>query len=94
MFVCSLAFQLIKNHWSGIQCIILNRIANVTDQEVIVYIFCCQEHGIATDLKLEEKLHISIEPPYIILLSFVGRREGGVKFIVDMREDLLVSIES
>ena len=44
-----------------------------------------------SQLKLEEKLQHSLEPPYIVLLSYIGQHEGGVKFIVDLRKDLLVS---
>ncbi|XP_028411972.1 malonyl-CoA decarboxylase, mitochondrial-like isoform X2 [Dendronephthya gigantea] len=48
-----------------------------------------KQRGSTSQLKLEEKLQHSLEPPYIELLSYIGRQEGGVKFIVDLRKDLL-----
>lgn len=53
-----------------------------------------KERGVTTVLKLEEKLQQSAQPPYITLLSYVGRLEGGVKFIVDLREDLLAMLSN
>mgnify|MGYP002803376491 FL=1 len=48
-----------------------------------------KERGLNLQLKFGEKLQQSLEPPYIVLLSYIARQEGGVKFIVDLRRDLL-----
>jgi malonyl-CoA decarboxylase len=43
-------------------------------------------------LNLEEKLRAALIPKYQWLFSQVGRLENGVKFMVDLRTDILVSI--
>ncbi|XP_046848695.1 malonyl-CoA decarboxylase, mitochondrial-like isoform X2 [Xenia sp. Carnegie-2017] len=48
-----------------------------------------KNHDINSCLELEEQLQNSLEPPSIVLLSYIGHLEGGVKFIVDLRSDLL-----
>lgn len=42
-------------------------------------------------LKLEEKLKNSLTPQYSWLFMHIGRLERGVKFLVDLRTDVLVS---
>lgn len=39
----------------------------------------------------EERLRHALIPQYQQLFSKIGRIEGGVKFLVDMRADILVS---
>jgi malonyl-CoA decarboxylase len=41
-------------------------------------------------LNLEEKLRIALIPKYQWLFSQVGRLDNGVKFLVDLRTDILV----
>jgi len=43
-------------------------------------------------LRAEEKLRQVLEPAHIQLLSQISKLQGGVKDIVDMRNDLLVSL--
>lgn len=42
-------------------------------------------------LRIEERLRGALSPKYHMLFSDIGRIEGGVKFLVDMRADILVS---
>lgn len=42
----------------------------------------------------EERLRHTLIPQYQQLFSKIGRLEGGVKFLVDMRADILVRIFS
>lgn len=48
-----------------------------------------QENGLPAILKAEEKLRQALEPAHIQLLSQISKLPGGVKDIVDMRNDLL-----
>lgn len=48
-----------------------------------------QGRGEATLLKSEAHLFQLLQPPYCQLFSLIGRLEGGVKFLVDLRGDLL-----
>lgn len=41
-------------------------------------------------MRAEEKLRQTLEPAHIQLLSQISKLQGGVKDIVDMRNDLLV----
>ena len=41
-------------------------------------------------LRAEDKLRQALEPAHIQLLSQISKLQGGVKDIVDMRNDLLV----
>lgn len=41
-------------------------------------------------LRAEDKLRQVLEPAHIQLLSQISKLQGGVKDIVDMRNDLLV----
>jgi len=41
-------------------------------------------------LRAEDKLRQALEPAHIQLLSQISKLPGGVKDIVDMRNDLLV----
>lgn len=51
-----------------------------------------QERGEAFVLKAMERLRASMTPSYQSLLQQIGRIEGGVKFLVDLRSDILVNI--
>ncbi|XP_078372842.1 malonyl-CoA decarboxylase, mitochondrial-like isoform X2 [Oculina patagonica] len=48
-----------------------------------------QENGLPAILRAEEKLRQALEPAHIQLLSQISKLPGGVKDIVDMRNDLL-----
>ena len=52
---------------------------------------CLQERGATTLLKCEERLRHALIPRYQQLFTQISRLESGVKFLVDMRSDLLVS---
>ncbi|XP_021964413.1 malonyl-CoA decarboxylase, mitochondrial [Folsomia candida] len=51
----------------------------------------CQDEQ--TKLNLEEKLRTALIPKYQWLFSQVGRLDNGVKFLVDLRTDVLEAIE-
>ena len=51
---------------------------------------CLQERGATTLLKCEERLRHALIPRYQQLFTQISRLESGVKFLVDMRSDLLV----
>ncbi|PVD28923.1 hypothetical protein C0Q70_11518 [Pomacea canaliculata] len=53
-----------------------------------------QERGEAFVLKAMERLRASMTPSYQSLLQQIGRIEGGVKFLVDLRSDILNCITS
>ena len=59
----------------------------------------CSSHGFPCDcvrqeglqmLKREEGLASLLQPDYVWIFKQLGRTEGGVKFLVDMRAHLLV----
>lgn len=41
-------------------------------------------------IKFEDKLKVLLTPQYMNLFKLIGRLEKGVKFLVDMRTDVLV----
>lgn len=43
------------------------------------------------NIRLQEKLKTALTPKYKWLFIHIGRQENGVKFLVDMRTDVLVS---
>ncbi|XP_073978767.1 malonyl-CoA decarboxylase, mitochondrial-like isoform X2 [Rhodnius prolixus] len=45
--------------------------------------------GSAVSLKAEEQLKVVLTPQYSWLFKFIGRLENGVKFLVDLRTDVL-----
>ncbi|XP_078400689.1 malonyl-CoA decarboxylase, mitochondrial [Cetorhinus maximus] len=45
-------------------------------------------------LQAEDRLRHSLTPRYKLLINHISRLEGGVKFIVDLRADILQSLES
>ena len=53
----------------------------------------CSQHRteVVTLLKSEANLRSSLTPFYLELFNAVARLEGGIKFLVDFRGDLLVS---
>ena len=42
-------------------------------------------------LRIEERMRGALSAKYQLLFSDIGRIEGGVKFLVDMRADIIVS---
>ena len=52
--------------------------------------FMAQKNGVPAMLRAEDKLRQALEPAHIQLLSQISKLQGGVKDIVDMRNDLLV----
>ena len=52
--------------------------------------FMEQKNGVPAMLRTEDKLRQALEPAHIQLLSQISKLQGGVKDIVDMRNDLLV----
>ncbi|XP_048828091.1 malonyl-CoA decarboxylase, mitochondrial [Brienomyrus brachyistius] len=53
-----------------------------------------QTRDLATVLQAEDRLRYSLTPRYRQLLSHISRVEGGVKFLVDLRADLIEIISS
>ena len=53
-------------------------------------IYLRQENGLPAILQAEDRLRQALEPAHIQLLSQISKLPGGVKDIVDMRNDLLV----
>ena len=49
-----------------------------------------QARGEAALLGIEERLRGALNARYQLLFNQIGRIEGGVKFLVDMRADILV----
>lgn len=48
-----------------------------------------QERGEASIARAQEKLQVELIPPYGKIFSQIGKLQGGVKFLVDLRTDLL-----
>lgn len=48
-----------------------------------------QLRDLATILQVEDRLRYSLTPRYKQLLNHISRVEGGVKFLVDLRADVL-----
>ena len=55
-----------------------------------IFFFMEQKNGVPAMLRAEDKLRQALEPAHIQLLSQISKLQGGVKDIVDMRNDLLV----
>ncbi|KAJ7997727.1 hypothetical protein DPEC_G00215120 [Dallia pectoralis] len=53
-----------------------------------------QQRDLATILQVEDRLRYSLTPRYKQLLNHISRVEGGVKFLVDLRADILEIISS
>ncbi|KAM6946482.1 malonyl-CoA decarboxylase, mitochondrial [Aplochiton taeniatus] len=53
-----------------------------------------QLRDLATILQVEDRLRYSLTPRYKQLLNHISRVEGGVKFLVDLRADLLEIIST
>uniref|UniRef100_A0AAV2L7S3 Malonyl-CoA decarboxylase, mitochondrial n=1 Tax=Knipowitschia caucasica TaxID=637954 RepID=A0AAV2L7S3_KNICA len=62
--------------------------------ELAVKLLDTQLRDLATILQVEDRLRYSLVPRYRQLLSHISRVEGGVKFLVDLRSDLLEIISS
>lgn len=57
--------------------------------ELSVKLLDAQLRDMATILQVEDRLRYSLTPRYKQLLSHISRVEGGVKFLVDIRADVL-----
>ncbi|XP_017274342.1 malonyl-CoA decarboxylase, mitochondrial [Kryptolebias marmoratus] len=57
--------------------------------ELSVRLLDTQLRDMATILQVEDRLRYSLTPRYKQLLSHISRVEGGVKFLVDLRADVL-----
>ncbi|XP_064808080.1 malonyl-CoA decarboxylase, mitochondrial-like [Oncorhynchus masou masou] len=53
-----------------------------------------QQRDVATILQVEDRLRYSLTPRYKQLLNHISKVESGVKFLVDLRADLLEIISS
>ncbi|MBN3309898.1 DCMC protein, partial [Amia calva] len=53
-----------------------------------------QQRDVGTVLQAEDRLRYCLTPRYKLLLQHVSRAEGGVKFLVDLRADVLELISS
>lgn len=62
--------------------------------ELAVKLQDAQLRDLATILQVEDRLRYSLTPRYKQLLSHISRVEGGVKFLVDLRADVLEIISS
>ncbi|XP_038149894.1 malonyl-CoA decarboxylase, mitochondrial [Cyprinodon tularosa] len=62
--------------------------------ELAVKLLDTQRRDQATILQAEDRLRYSLTPRYKQLFSHVSRVEGGVKFLVDLRADLLEILTS
>ncbi|KAF7656550.1 hypothetical protein LDENG_00039640 [Lucifuga dentata] len=62
--------------------------------ELAVKLLDTQLRDLATILQVEDRLRYSLAPRYKQLLIHISRVEGGVKFLVDLRADVLEIISS
>lgn len=62
--------------------------------ELAVKLLDSQLRDLATILQVEDRLRYCLTPRYKQLLSHISRVEGGVKFLVDLRADVLEIISS
>lgn len=62
--------------------------------ELAVRLLDTQLRDLATILQVEDRLRYSLTPRYKQLLNHISRVEGGVKFLVDLRADVLEIISS
>lgn len=65
-----------------------------TVSELATKLLDTQRRDQATILQAEDRLRYSLTPRYKQLFSHVSRVEGGVKFLVDLRADLLEILAS
>lgn len=62
--------------------------------ELAVRLLDTQLRDLATILQVEDRLRYGLTPRYKQLLNHISRVEGGVKFLVDLRADVLEIISS
>lgn len=62
--------------------------------ELAVKLLDTQLRDLATILQVEDRLRYSLTPRYKQLLNHISKVEGGVKFLVDLRADVLEIIAS
>ena len=70
--------------------VVKSRLFSQAIRFVIFFFFMEQKNGVPAMLRAEDKLRQALEPAHIQLLSQISKLQGGVKDIVDMRNDLLV----
>ena len=70
--------------------VVKSRLFSQAIRFVILFFFMEQKNGVPAMLRAEDKLRQALEPAHIQLLSQISKLQGGVKDIVDMRNDLLV----
>lgn len=58
---------------------------------VEILLFHVQDKGNGSLLKAEDRLRHALIPKYQMIFTQIGHLENGVKFLVDMRADILVS---
>ncbi|KAJ8315460.1 hypothetical protein KUTeg_007610 [Tegillarca granosa] len=75
-----------------------NFYSHLPEEEKMIFLKLLSQHygerGEAILLKAEERLRNSLISQYQTLFSKIGRIEGGVKFLVDMRADILTHLPS
>lgn len=62
--------------------------------ELALRLLDAQLRDLATILQVEDRLRYGLTPRYKQLLNHISRVEGGVKFLVDLRADVLEMISS
>lgn len=50
-----------------------------------------QSRGEAFSISNSDKLRVALTAPFMTLFHRISRAEGGVKFMVELRQDILVS---
>ena len=85
----------LRHHFAGKQVttsggVVKSRLFSQAIRFFILFFFMEQKNGVPAMLRAEDKLRQALEPAHIQLLSQISKLQGGVKDIVDMRNDLLV----
>ena len=71
-------------------CVVKCQLFSQAVRFFILFFLTEQKNGVPAMLRAEDKLRQALEPAHIQLLSQISKLQGGVKDIVDMRNDLLV----
>ena len=58
---------------------------------IIILFECVLDFKVESRLKLESELRAALVPDYEWIFHQIGKLENGVKFLVDLRSDLIVS---
>lgn len=62
--------------------------------EIAKNVIASEERGEVSILRAEERLRHALVPQYQQLFRNISRQEGGVKFLVDMRADILINLST